>query len=1030
MDHAFPEDELKPLSCQPLTRDRSNPAHIEVNDVLGNYSLTLIDSLSTLAILASSPQPLRNDRDPLKDFRNGITALVEQYGDGSEGERGQGKRSRGFDLDSKVQIFETVIRGVGGLLSAHLFATQELPIRQAPATVKKSALGALWRSSQKIAEKPSPTTFEYDGELLRLAVDLADRLLPAFYTDTGLPYPRVNLRHGVPFYLNSPLNVDSEYGVCQKQPSGAAEITETCSAGAGSLVLEFTTLSRLTGDPKYEKVAKQAFWAVWARRSDLDLLSSGVDAESGEWINSYAGVGGDKIVHYCYTDELQIGAGIDSFFEYALKSHILLSGTEGKTLTNNTNEFLSVWQVAHAGIKRHLYRGPAYQHPHYIQGDIYTGASKAFWIDSLSAYYPGLLTLGGELDEAIETHLLYTALWTRYAALPERWSTATGTIDAGLRWWGGRPEFIESTWYLYRATQDPYYLHVGEMALQDIQRRCWTECGWAGLEDVRTGELKDRMESFFLGETAKYLYLLFDTSHPLNKLDAPFVFTTEGHPLILPRSKRKSRKAIREIRIPVDTTDTIQTAMCPTPPAALPFSISAVTSRSDLFHAAGMARLHQIGQIENLKLTGNLMESSYNTDVYAEAVARSPNNFTFYPWTLPAEYIPAYGTSSRMQQRETFDLVFPNIPNTAPGTPFVTRVSEGVIINTVSGLKMGMTRERSVAEDLKMMDNFRIHSMGQLNLGRDEKVYLTVEIANGLNTVDPYFTRHRDLGLLDLVLDIPSSEELAQAEPTAVSVEDLQMELGNMTQQDASITAEPEGGLMSLLMQQLSQAFDTSAAGPIAAIIQSAQKQLKLVNSASQAEHPDAPSEQRTMIPASTSTGAGAGVIPDVPDAPFVRRIKAEPGTFWSRIYFGGTNCDDDESSEMPLPLSVVREHSVVVLKRGSCNFSEKLRNIAYFAPSATSLQLVIVVSYPGQSVDNHPEFAEHEAALDGLIRPFLEEEQVTSSGMKRHNPIPMVMIEGGETAMNTLRQARGIGIRRRYWYESQGTRIGNLVVL
>ena len=36
---AYPEDELRPLSCGPLTRDRANPAHIDVNDVLGNYSL-------------------------------------------------------------------------------------------------------------------------------------------------------------------------------------------------------------------------------------------------------------------------------------------------------------------------------------------------------------------------------------------------------------------------------------------------------------------------------------------------------------------------------------------------------------------------------------------------------------------------------------------------------------------------------------------------------------------------------------------------------------------------------------------------------------------------------------------------------------------------------------------------------------------------------------------------------------------------------------------------------------------------------
>lgn len=141
--------------------------------------------------------------------------------------------------------------------------------------------------------------FVYDGQLLRLAVDLGNRLLPAFYTDTGLPYPRVNLRHGVqrqPFYANSPLNADhpcngSNSERCQKgRWSSFPETTETCSAGAGSLVLEFTVLSRLTGDGRYEELAKRAFWAVWTRRSEIGLIGSGIDAESGRWVHSYTGV--------------------------------------------------------------------------------------------------------------------------------------------------------------------------------------------------------------------------------------------------------------------------------------------------------------------------------------------------------------------------------------------------------------------------------------------------------------------------------------------------------------------------------------------------------------------------------------------------------------------------------------------------------------------------------------------------------------------------------------------------------------------
>src|SRR5690606_34920584 len=111
-----------------------------------------------------------------------------------------------------------------------------------------------------------------------------------------------------------------------------------------------------------------------------------------------------------------------------------------------------------------------------------TGAIASLWIDSLAAFYPGLLTQAGELEEAVEAHLLYAALWTRFRALPERWSLRDGQVESGLSWWPGRPEFIESTYYLHQSTKDPWYLYVGEMVMKDIFSRCYTECGWAGLQ--------------------------------------------------------------------------------------------------------------------------------------------------------------------------------------------------------------------------------------------------------------------------------------------------------------------------------------------------------------------------------------------------------------------------------------------------------------------------------------------------------------------------------------------------------------------
>lgn len=190
--------------------------------------------------------------------------------------------------------------GIGGLLSSHLFAVGELPIRGYNPPGTEAAFAKAWNKTSFSRHQHGikwKDGFVYDGQFLRLAVDLANRIIPAFYTDTGLPYPRVNLRHGVqrhPFYLNSPLNAgicgESNRKFCEEKSKLFEETTETCSAGAGSLVLEFSVLSRLTGDGRYEDLGKKAFWAVWGRRSDIGLVGSGIDAESGKWMHPYTGV--------------------------------------------------------------------------------------------------------------------------------------------------------------------------------------------------------------------------------------------------------------------------------------------------------------------------------------------------------------------------------------------------------------------------------------------------------------------------------------------------------------------------------------------------------------------------------------------------------------------------------------------------------------------------------------------------------------------------------------------------------------------
>ena len=64
-------------------------------------------------------------------------------------------------------------------------------------------------------------------------------------------------------------------------------------------------------------------------------------------------------------------------------------------------------------------------------------------------------------------------------------------------------------------------------------------CGYATVHDVEEKTLEDRQESFFLSETCKYLYLLFDTQNPINKKADQYIFTTEGHIFPIDEMMRK-----------------------------------------------------------------------------------------------------------------------------------------------------------------------------------------------------------------------------------------------------------------------------------------------------------------------------------------------------------------------------------------------------------------------------------------------------------------------------------------------------------
>lgn len=158
--------------------------------------MTLVDTLDTLVIIG--------DYD---EFEHAVKLVIDNVK---------------FDHDIIVSVFETNIRMVGGLLSAHVLSEY----------IRKNEQGEDAHMKW------------YRGQLLEMAKDLGYRLLPSFNTTTGIPHARINLKYGM-------------------KSDELKNSRETCTACAGTMLLEFAALSRLSGEPIFEAKAHAAMDALW-----------------------------------------------------------------------------------------------------------------------------------------------------------------------------------------------------------------------------------------------------------------------------------------------------------------------------------------------------------------------------------------------------------------------------------------------------------------------------------------------------------------------------------------------------------------------------------------------------------------------------------------------------------------------------------------------------------------------------------------------------------------------------------------------
>ena len=311
-----------------------------------------------------------------------------------------------------------------------------------------------------------------DPKLLTLADDLGGRLLPVFNSPTGMPYRFVNLRTGK---TSGP-------------KSNPAEI--------GTLILEFGTLSKLTNKPVYFDKAKNALVQLYNRRSKIGLVGEEIDVDTGEWVSRKSHIGG----------------GIDSYYEYLLKCAEMFGDGDCR----------SMWISTAAAVNKYVADGAWYG-----EVDMDSGKLTNPEFGALQAFFPAVLALGGDVKRAKRLEDSCYRMWKLHGIEPEAIDYHAMRVTAAG--YPLRPEIIESAYYLRHYTHDKRYVSMGETFFNDLIKYCRVEDGYKTLKSVVTKEKGDHMPSFFLAETLKYLYLLFQDDKALD-FDA-IVFNTEAHPL-------------------------------------------------------------------------------------------------------------------------------------------------------------------------------------------------------------------------------------------------------------------------------------------------------------------------------------------------------------------------------------------------------------------------------------------------------------------------------------------------------------------
>jgi hypothetical protein len=377
-----------------------------------------------------------------------------------------------YDDVGAVSVFETTIRSLGGLLSAY--------------------------------------DLSGDPVFLEKADDLGSRLIHAFETPNGIPYGQTELK------------VHKSYNAqWQKNKAVIAE--------AGTLQMEFRFLAHATKKQIYAEKVNKVFDILADEQPASGLYPLYVRNDVPQVMFSM--------------DKASLGAMGDSLYEYMLKTWLQGGEIEEK--------YRRMFDKAMDGVHDKLVQKSSPDGLTYV-ADLRMNKLD-HKMDHLACFMGGTWALGAytnpdglespkaQRDLAHAKALTYTC-YQMYARFPTGLSPefvrfdrkpvgedfSVGTAPSYLL----RPEVVESLFVLNVLTGDPVYREWGWEIFQAIERFCRTDTAFGQLKDVRKvdGRPQDKMESFFLAETLKYLYLLFDPETPIDILNT-HVFNTEAHPL-------------------------------------------------------------------------------------------------------------------------------------------------------------------------------------------------------------------------------------------------------------------------------------------------------------------------------------------------------------------------------------------------------------------------------------------------------------------------------------------------------------------